>query len=138
MDKWMRNLEAWLNDPARWSAGLRVLGFVFLCAGLLYYFRDEFVSQPATGPCTPTEYPARCYHLNANVCKMMWAHSESICQEHVQQMHLPPGRPHGPTLTQCTLALFDQAFPYSRRGTLECEERHRDLESWRKQNLESK
>ncbi|MGE3388309.1 MAG: hypothetical protein AB7K41_16405 [Bdellovibrionales bacterium] len=109
--------------------------FLTVTAVVVIYFGYRIIEDevPAT-PCSSNGMPGRCYSVDPQMCEILWAKADTTCRAKVQQLNLPPGRLIGPILLKCQLAIFDQAFPYTRISSPECEDMHKDLKAWKARN----
>ncbi len=105
--------------------------FFAVASAILIFFGLQLTEgQFDSGPCTPNGFPGRCYRIRPEMCETVWTQSKSSCMAIIAGITLPPGRLVGPALRKCQMVKLDRSFSYNRISTAECDELHRDLETW--------
>jgi hypothetical protein len=134
MEKYLEAIIEWFSLPG----SLRIVRNVFIVTGVftvivggLAYYMSQ---QEELTPCSPSKYPARCYHVQENACDIFWKHSEASCQAIIKSLKLSPTRLIGPILFRCQELKFDMNFAYTRISNADCDERHAELEAWKMRN----
>ncbi len=131
MNKIYQNLILWLSrkDSASKFRNAFFLFFAtFTLAGIAYYYA---MNEVETSPCSPTQYPGRCYRIPENICQSQWDRSAQICEEQIKNLQLSPTRLIGPIRFKCQVAHLDRMFSSTRTASNGCNELHTKLDQWK-------
>lgn len=131
MEKFYYALIRWLDQKDS-LAKIRNVSLIFLVAALLtgtamYYAMNEVVNTP----CSPSQYPGRCYRIPQDVCQSQWDRSVPVCLQQIQKLQLSPTRLIGPIQFKCQLTHLDRLFNTARITSDGCNELHIKLDQWK-------
>jgi hypothetical protein len=123
----------WLSKKSRLSKTV-ITSLAFAMFFLCLIVWVQLLKEPDIAPCAPDRYPGRCYRVDRKVCESLWDKSNDECKKKIQELNLSTTRLIGPILFKCQVSVLDRLISYTRQNNTDCNQLHRDLESWKRSN----
>lgn len=96
-----------------------LLIIVFILRLTSLYLASVSLEEMANFPCGQNTPQAKCYRLDATVCKTAWSQSELNCKSELAEVikEKGPGALIGPMIRRCQAAKLDRMFKSLRANT---------------------